>query len=149
MVGLGLGMSIVGLGCQHGHRNARHAEDADRAQDERREERLDERNAGREPALGSGLSSNKAVRSIASARCEREQLCGNIGADQKFASQDACEQEIKADWNDDLNKYECPNGIVQAELDECLADIKKEECGNPFDSLARVMSCNASDICDG
>lgn len=144
MIGLGLGMSCLGVGCHHGHPNSRHAEDADREHDERRAAHDDER----APALGSGVSNNMAVRSIANARCEREQLCGNIGAEQKFASSDSCEEEIKADWNDELNKYECPNGIVRAELDECLADIKKEDCGNPFDTLARVMSCNASDICD-
>jgi hypothetical protein len=147
-IGTGIGMALLGVACQHGHPKARHAEDADREQDERHGDRLGDGDR-REPALGSGISSNSAVRSIANARCDREQRCGNIGADKDFASVDGCEEKIKADWNDELNKYECPNGIVQAELDECLNDIKQEDCGNPFDSLARVMSCNSSDICDG
>jgi hypothetical protein len=145
--GMCVGLMLVGAGCKHNEPAVRHAEDADRVHDERHDD--DDRDGRREPALGSGISSSLAVRSIANARCDREQRCGNIGVDQDYASVEACEEKIKADWNDELNKYECPNGIVQAELDECLADIKQEDCGNPFDSLARVMSCNASDICDG
>lgn len=145
MVGMAVGLSLTGMACRHGHGhpNARHAEDADGRHDERHDD-----HDRADPALGSGISSNLAVRSIANARCAREEKCGNVGADKKFASASACEEEIKNDWRDDLNKYECPNGIVQAELDECLTDIKQEDCGSPFDSLARVLSCNASDICD-
>jgi hypothetical protein len=149
MIGLGVGSSLMGLACHHNQPKARHVEDADRDHDERHDERVaDDRHDERSPALGSGISSSLAVRSIANARCDREQRCGNVGPDQDYSSSDNCEEKIKADWNEDLNKYECPNGIVQAELDECLTDIKKEDCGNPFDSLARVMSCTASDICD-
>jgi hypothetical protein len=61
----------------------------------------------------------------------------------------ACEEKIRADWAGDLNKYECPGGTVKAELDECLADVRSEDCGNPFDTLSRIAQCDASDICKG
>ncbi|MFT3923605.1 MAG: DUF6184 family natural product biosynthesis lipoprotein [Myxococcales bacterium] len=155
---IGVGVVVVGLaaaGCRHGHPQSRHAGDSDADHDEHHDERHEPQRAEhhhdeprREPALGSGISNSLAVRSIADARCEREARCGNIGADQDYADKDICEEKIRAEWNDDLNKYECPNGVVQAELDECLRDIKQEDCGNPFDSLARMISCNSGDICD-
>jgi hypothetical protein len=143
-----MGLSLAAAGCHHSqHRRSVHdAEDADRDRDERHDER-DSRD-GEPPALGSGISTSLAVSSIANARCEREKRCDNLGDGEKYATEASCEQKVKGDWNDELNKYECPNGIVQAELDECLADIRAEECGNPFDSLARLVSCNAGDICD-
>jgi hypothetical protein len=111
-----------------------------------------ERGDGRgrsDPELGSGMSTGMAVRSITSARCERESRCENVGSGKRWASMGECEEKTKADWRDDLNKYECPRGIVQVELDECLRDIREEGCGNPFDTIARAVQCNASDICDG
>jgi hypothetical protein len=134
-----------GLGCQHqGRKNPNHVEESDRDRDH--DEGHDEQRAA-SPEIGSGLSSRSAVRSIATSRCEREERCGNVGVDKDYATVDACETKIKAEWNEDLNKYECPNGIVDAELDECLNDIRTEDCGNPFDTIARVASCSASDIC--
>jgi hypothetical protein len=88
-----------------------------------------------------------AARNIASARCEREQRCSNIGADKKFPSLDACEAQVRNDWADDLNAYECPNGVVEKELEECLAAIRDEDCGSPFDTLSRVAECTAGQIC--
>jgi hypothetical protein len=87
------------------------------------------------------------VEGIANARCEREQRCGNIGADKGHLSLDACRNKIAMDWKDDLNRYECPGGIVQRELDECLQEIRNEDCNNPFDKLERVIACRVSDIC--
>lgn len=140
---IGLGAIVVTLGACHHHRGARHGEhrgDLDRDHDEHTGEHAN-------PELGSGLSTSHAVSAIAKARCEREKTCGNIGADKSYASTDACEDKIRADWAGDLNKYECPKGIVKVELDQCLTDVRGESCGNPFDTLARIANCNASDIC--
>lgn len=88
-----------------------------------------------------------AVRDIANARCDREERCENIGADRKFATRDICEQSIKNDWADDLNGFDCPNGVVDVELEECLVAVRGEDCGSAFDALDRITSCTASDIC--
>jgi hypothetical protein len=92
-------------------------------------------------------TNKSAVRSIATARCERESRCKNLGADAKYASKEDCLDRVRADWAGELSVYECPNGLVTAELDECLEDIRDEDCGNPFDTLARTMSCSKSEIC--
>jgi len=63
------------------------------------------------------------------------------------SSQTDCLTRIRNDWKDDLTARECPNGINQAQLNECLAKIRNEDCGNPFDTLARVSECTVGKIC--
>lgn len=94
------------------------------------------------------VSSMSAVRKIAGARCDREERCNNIGDGEKYASQDVCVEEIREEWREDLNARECPGGIHDAQLEECLNDIRSEDCNSPFDTLARVTSCTAASICD-
>lgn len=84
---------------------------------------------------------------IAQARCAREVRCGKVGAGKDYASQEACVTKIRADWRDDLNARECPGGVVQKELAECLEEIRNDDCGNPFDSLSRIAACRESDLC--
>jgi hypothetical protein len=100
--------------------------------------------AERAPVSGKNL---EAVNAITAARCAREQRCGNIGADEKFASRAECTSKTRADWAEDLNNYECRGGIVAKELNECLEEIRNEDCKNPVDKLGRIMACRASDIC--
>jgi hypothetical protein len=88
-----------------------------------------------------------SIKAIAMARCDREEVCKNLGADRKFASREACLAEIQEDMSDDLKLSECPGGIVQKELDECLAEIRNEDCKNPIDKLERLAACRTSDMC--
>ena len=95
------------------------------------------------PAAGT----RTAAEQIAESRCEREQQCGNIGQDQTYSSSQDCLARIRNDWKEELNLRECPGGINQKELDECLKQVKDEACSNPFDTLARVTECTAGQIC--
>jgi hypothetical protein len=151
--------SALALGACHNRRAPRYV-DRDRDGDERVDEHPSRRGDGdsdhdehneeaRKPELGSGIATRRAVHAIARARCERERRCDNVGAKKTYASLDACEAKIEGEWAADLNKYECPHGVVQSELDQCLADVRAEECGNPFDTLSRIAQCDADDICDG
>ena len=88
-----------------------------------------------------------AAEQIAQARCEREQQCGNIGKDQTYSSSQDCLTRIRNDWKDELNARECPGGINEHELNECLAQVRAEACSNPFDTLARVTECTSGQIC--
>lgn len=87
------------------------------------------------------------VNGIAQARCQREQRCGNIGTDEDYKSLDDCLTKIATEWRDDLNLYECPGGVDQKELAECVEEIQNEDCNNPFDSLGRIVACRSSDLC--
>ena len=88
-----------------------------------------------------------AADQLARARCDREQQCSNIGPDKTYSSMQDCLARIQNDWKDDLNARECPGGINQHELDECLAQVRTEACGNPFDTLARITECTQGQIC--
>jgi hypothetical protein len=91
--------------------------------------------------------SRSAAEQIAQARCEREQQCGNIGGDKTYSSSQDCLARIQTEWKDDLNARECPGGINQQQLNECMAQVRGEACGNPFDTLARVAECTSGQIC--
>ncbi len=88
-----------------------------------------------------------AAEQIDKSRCERESACGNVGSDKTFSSSQDCLARIQNDWKEDLSKRQCPGGINQQQLDECLALVRGEACGNPFDTLARIAECTAGQIC--
>ena len=96
-----------------------------------------------------GVQTRSAAESIAESRCEREQRCDNIGDNKKYSSSSDCLSSIRADWKDDLNARECPDGVQQSQLDECLGKIRAEDCGSPFDTLSRVTECTSGQICKG
>lgn len=93
------------------------------------------------------INNQSAIDRIVSARCAREATCNNVGTDKRYANQQACTQKIKADMKEDLNVNECPRGIDQKELNECLEEIKNENCNNPLDTIGRLAACRTSDLC--
>lgn len=105
------------------------------------------------PSIGEATASSvsndtrSAMDSIAEARCAREAKCDNIGSEKDYSSTEDCLARIKDEWRDDLNARECPGGVDEPELDECLTAIRDDECGNPFDTLSRVAECGAGQIC--
>lgn len=102
-------------------------------------------NKQHDPAVG-GITA-QAVAELSGARCAREARCGNVGADKDYTSQAQCETKMTASMKDELNAYECPNGIVSKQFTECLTAIRNEECGSPLNTLERVMACRESAIC--
>lgn len=88
-----------------------------------------------------------ATDSIAESRCARESRCDNVGVDKDFSSMEDCIQRVHADWKEELNSRECPAGINETQLNECLNEIRDEECSSPFDTLERVAACTADQIC--
>lgn len=113
-------------------------------------DRVDMRNddkTGEGPIDKKTTANDPSIRSIATARCDREQTCNNVGADKKWATRDACLADLSEDLVDELNLSECPGGVVQKELDECLAEIKNESCNNPIDKIERFAACRESDLC--
>jgi hypothetical protein len=104
--------------------------------------------SGTTTVTGANITSNEsAVNRIVAARCAREQSCNNVGADKRFSSHDVCVQKVRADMKDDLNAKDCPKGIDQKELNECLEAIQKESCNNPIDTIGRLTACRTSDMC--
>lgn len=88
-----------------------------------------------------------AVDSIVQARCDREARCNNVGSGREYASHEACATRVRAEWRDDLNLADCPGGVDAKELNECLEEIRNDDCNNPFDTLGRIVACRSSDLC--
>lgn len=109
--------------------------------------RADERVTNEATAI-KGVQS-QAVQQIAEARCARESKCGNVGLDKDYSSAEQCQTKITEEWREEINAYECPGGVVMTELQECLEEIRSEDCGSPFDTLGRIAACRESDICKG
>jgi hypothetical protein len=103
--------------------------------------------SGPGPGMSPASRTRSAAEQISQARCEREQQCGNIGADKTFSSTQDCLARIQNDWKGDLDTRQCPGGINQQELDECMSEVRSEDCGNPFDTLARITECTKAQIC--
>ncbi len=93
------------------------------------------------------VDTHSASESIAEARCAREDRCENIGDNRKYSATQDCLKSIRADWADDLNARECPGGVNDDQLSECLTEVRHEECSSPFDTLSRIAECTASQIC--
>jgi hypothetical protein len=87
------------------------------------------------------------VDALASARCDREVGCKNVGAGQKYASRDVCLDQMRGSIGNDLNPQNCPLGLDRSHFDACLAAVRAEQCDRPLDTLARVQECRTSDMC--
>jgi hypothetical protein len=94
-------------------------------------------------------ATSRASDSLAEARCARETRCENVGADRKYSTVDDCLMRTRADWEQDLNARECPGGVNEQQLDECLAEVRGEDCNSPLDTLERVAACTSGQICQG
>jgi hypothetical protein len=90
-----------------------------------------------------------AVERITGARCDREFMCNNIGDGKKYDSRAACNNQIGHDNRATLNAEECPRGISEPDLSDCLHDIHEEKCGNPLDSISRLAACRKGKLCVG
>ena len=116
---------------------------------QQQQKRIDERKAEeRERYIGGGPTEpNSAVGKIASARCEREVRCNNVGTKEKYSSRADCVTRMQDDKRDDLNDKECPAGIDKKQLATCLTAIRDEACGNPLDTISRLVACRSSNVC--
>ena len=97
---------------------------------------------------GAGGGSNEsAIESLAMARCDREELCNNVGTGKTYANREACLDELRNKGRDELRTSECPRGIDPTQLDKCLAEIRGERCGNPLDKVGRLNACRSDGLC--
>ncbi|OJY19529.1 MAG: hypothetical protein BGO98_14555 [Myxococcales bacterium 68-20] len=103
-----------------------------------------------EPAMTTtttgALSHDDAIMRLATARCDREAACNEIGAGKKYADRDECTREAGQNARGTLRADQCAT-IDQAKLSDCLNDIKNERCNNPLDTLDTVTSCTRSKMC--
>lgn len=96
---------------------------------------------------GGPVDLGDAITRIVEARCARESACGFVGAEQKWASSDACTEVVTREYSDDLSPEDCPAGVDAKELDECITEARNADCNNPIDVIGRVAACRTSDLC--
>jgi hypothetical protein len=87
------------------------------------------------------------IEQIATARCERETRCDQVGHGQRFESYDHCVGWIRTEETQRLTDEACPRGVDSARLDQCVAAMKGERCGDAEDSKSRVAACDAKTLC--
>ena len=94
------------------------------------------------------VDNDHAIDALVKARCDRENACNNIGAnDKRYDSYDACEREVRHDTAITLRPEKCSNGIISDRLDSCLEQIRTDRCGNPLDHVERIAVCRKAMLC--
>jgi hypothetical protein len=88
-----------------------------------------------------------ALGEIAQARCAHEGRCNNVGQGRRYQNDQTCRTVISNELARDLNVADCSTGIDRAELRECMNDINTAQCGNPIDTITRLVACRTSDLC--
>lgn len=97
---------------------------------------------------GAGVVANdEAVTRLVDARCDRAKACNQLGKDEKFSDEAACKRELGHDLKADLRPGECPRGIRQEKLSNCLQEIQNEKCGNAIDKISRLATCRTGSLC--
>jgi hypothetical protein len=94
-----------------------------------------------------GMSNDQVAHKLAAERCAREERCGEIGADQDYASKQACLDDMYSSSLEKLGVDECPGGVDKDDLAKCLTEIRNEDCDNAGDSFERMMSCRGGMLC--
>jgi hypothetical protein len=92
------------------------------------------------------LSDELALERIVAARCLRETACNNVGPDKHFATYESCSRALHAEARA-LGTRECPRGVDAKRLDACMEAVRHESCNDLIDTLLRVASCRASELC--
>ena len=85
--------------------------------------------------------------SRAAARGAPPPRCDHIGMGKRYESVQVCRTVVRNDLSSRLNPADCNRGIDRSELSECVAEARNEACGNPVDTLERIVACRASDLC--
>jgi len=149
------GLAMAAINCSHDQsaraREPRVAHDPPPTAEERRaeERRADDRRAEeRREAVGGGPPEpSSAVGRIASARCDREVRCNNVGTKEKYSNRADCVMRMQDDKREAINEKDCPGGVDKKQLNACLSAVRDEACGNPLDSISRLVSCRSGSIC--
>ncbi len=106
---------------------------------------------GSEPPAGVTEAQNAADQRVgdklASARCDHEEKCQNVGTGRKYATRDVCQIQLRSDTVGDLNAQKCPHGLDQNAVEHCVSAIQKEPCSISLDTITRIADCRSGAIC--
>jgi hypothetical protein len=89
----------------------------------------------------------RVIERMAGATCEREDSCHTIGPGAYFASREECMRTMREKTRQTLNPSQCPGGIDQKALEDCLASLDASHCTQPGDEITRSAQCSAHSLC--
>jgi len=85
---------------------------------------------------------------VTQARCQREMVCGKIGADKskKWTDEQACRDDLGHDTYEGLKASDCKT-LLQDKVQTCLTAIQTENCDNVESGLSRIQACRSDTLC--
>jgi hypothetical protein len=96
----------------------------------------------------SPVDDTSVVGRLTRARCERENFCRNIGPGKKYFSAEVCLDTFRGRIGAALSPQECPGGLDETAVSQCLAAIASEQCSSrPEEAMMRMDRCQRSTIC--
>lgn len=93
------------------------------------------------------MNGDEATARLTRARCDREETCDNIGEKRAFVNRDACTHELERAQEQAPLSRACPRGMREALLEDCLSEVRREECGNPHHLAERIDRCKIDELC--
>jgi hypothetical protein len=99
------------------------------------------------PANADKPATQHAVDSIASARCDRAQRCGQIRNDGEYATRAHCMNVMQDEAKQTVGQ--CRQGIDRGDVEQCVGEIANQDCGTSLESLQTWVACQTDDLCLG
>ncbi|HEX9295137.1 MAG TPA: DUF6184 family natural product biosynthesis lipoprotein, partial [Polyangiaceae bacterium] len=90
---------------------------------------------------------DSAVSRLATARCNVEARCRNLGPHEKFTSYQDCLARMEIDKRGEISIANCPRGVDEEQLKSCIQAIRVDECGNSTDAISRAAECRLASLC--
>jgi hypothetical protein len=87
-----------------------------------------------------------AVNELTSQRCQRAVDCKQVGTGKKYEDLGACERQLDHDLRTPLRPATCTYGVREEKLEECLEEIRTQQCSSPRATLDTKM-CRAGRLC--
>lgn len=84
---------------------------------------------------------------LASAKCDRQQRCNNVGPGEAYESRAQCEVVMRGKLTDDIHYRDCRGGIDDENLEECVDALREESCVNVFEKVSSHAKCRVSKLC--
>jgi hypothetical protein len=99
--------------------------------------------------LAGRVSAAEATPKLATAECERQMRCNNIGEGLQYTSVGECQREKTKELTKDFNDDEdCKNGISNKGLQQCVTKTVDQTCGASVITSAQVsFACGSNDLC--
>lgn len=91
----------------------------------------------------------EAVTQIAAARCDKEQRCNTERSDTDSVQRCRIseQRDIDKDFGDNPN---CPNGVADTDLKNCVAKLKSQSCGalgTLTEGMQTSRACGSTQLC--